>query len=188
MNWLQKLSQQPWEMSEDEFVDFHNTGYISPDSYTQTSLGDMQKWAPDKDKYPILLTTMQFGDLEVGFRQTGEENKYVKQDTEGEIVRDEQGMALYLSEEEMLARGLPLHSETIGFFVGDIRIGWIGDSFGATELFVADEFKNRGIGSTALKMWLEMYPRRRKKPMGQMTPAGEGALRKTHRMFTDEMT
>ncbi len=188
MNWLQKLSQRdPWSMTNDEFLAHHNTGYIEPyrEPYDLEKIKDL---AGDKSRYPILLKRMNISGMDVEFRQREEKQNYVRTDEEGEIVRDGRGLATYLDDEEVLEKDVPLNDPLIQLWVGDTPVGWIGPSFGATELFIAKELWQKGLGSAALKLWLEMYPTRGHKPsiLGQMTGVGQNTVRKVHRDLVDE--
>lgn len=188
MNWLLRLSQTtakyPWQMTRDEFIKHHNTGFIPSSAYSNDpyDLSKVKEIAGLKSKYPILAASVLHGDMNLEFRQSGEHQRYVKTDDEGEIIRDEKGMALYLSDEEAEAKGLETKDPTMHIFANDVPIGWVGESFGATELFVADEMQKQGIGTLALKLWLQMYPFRanQTRTLGQMTSAGESTAVRAH--------
>ncbi len=190
MNWFNKISQQPHELTSEQFADYHNTGYIDPESYTHDrySLESMSHYV--KEEYPILIKTMNISGMNVEFRQSGKKQKFVKPDKDGWGMRDENDNVIYLDDQGIEEADLQLHEQTIHVWVDNMHAGWVGDSFGATELFVANELQNRGIGTELLKLYLEMYPTSRNKPrrLGQMTPAGVGLASKVHReMVQDAM-
>lgn len=74
--------------------------------------------------------------------------------------------------------------ETVFALVDGRVVGYAGDSFGATEMFVATEQQGRGIGSALYEAYLEEFPHRQ--CAGGFTAAGEGAAKATHRRFVEE--
>ena len=72
-------------------------------------------------------------------------------------------------------------------FVGDKAIGYAGDEFGATGVYVAREFQRHGLGLTLFKTYLEKSGRLAKgRQIGQMTGAGQELLRALHRQLVKE--
>lgn len=175
----------PWEVTQDEWMRQQNTGFISSDAYEDEY---PMKEPQDLSKYPILLDTKNFAGKIIQFRQTGEPLRYVATDDEDEIIRNEQGMATYLTDEQMKEQDLQPRDTTISFFDNNLIIGHIGDSFGATELFVDKDYQHMGIGTYALKLYLTLYPTHHHKPrhLGQMTNAGENTARKVHRLLVED--
>lgn len=57
-------------------------------------------------------------------------------------------------------------------------VGYVGDSFGATEAFVDDDFSRLGIGTRMLIHWRREYP---KYVSGGLSAKGYGANKKVHR-------
>jgi hypothetical protein len=161
--------------SKEYFLKFHKTGTISPSAYKTYEKEGGLAWLGDKSKHPILLTTKQYGPYEVEFRQSGEPLQYTKIDDEGEIVRDERGMALIFSPEEMKERGLRPFDATIVAFIGNKPIGFASNEWGAAGVWVEGPYQKLGIGSDLLVMFMEDNPRflSGKSHIGQMTHAGE---------------
>lgn len=204
MNWLFKISNvPPWTQTWEEFIDYHKTGYISHgygdegQGYDLSHYNDQnQKGGRNSaERYPTILDRKKFnvpryGEVEVVFRKSEESVRYVKteEDADGfpEVVRDERGLATYLTEEEMQQRGLPLTNPTIHMFAGDLMIGHVGDSFGATELFVVREFQGGGIGPYLLKLYMESNPKAARSRLGQMTWQGIATAKKTWMMFVED--
>lgn len=103
------------------------------------------------------------------------------------MVRDEQGNAVYYTPEEMRAKGLPEFGYTVGAFVGDKAVGYSGDEFGATGVYLAKPYQRHGIGLTLLKTYLEKSGRlKRGTQIGQMTPQGKALTRALHRQLVRE--
>jgi len=203
MNWLQHIAQtpdprytHPRDMTEDEFINYHYTGHIDSSAYDEGpgyeayNLDKVNKIVGPKEKYPVVLGTFNIGNNLVELRKSDEKLQYVKylDDERLDLARDEQGNLIYLSDEEMDQKDLPRVDLTIHAFIDDIAIGWVGESFGATELFIAEEYRNQGIGTFLLKTWLDMHPSRSNKPrrLGQMTPAGEATTRRVHQRYMQE--
>lgn len=110
------------------------------------------------------------------YRESGEEN-----------VRDAQGNLVYLTPEEMQAKGLPAVGYTVGAFVGDKAIGYAGDEFGASGVYLAREYQKHGLGLTLFKTYLEKSGRLAKgRQIGQMTPSGQMLVRALHRQLVKE--
>lgn len=205
MNWLHKISQvtPPWTQTWEEFIDYHKTGFI-PGGYGEGGMGEDLSHYNDRNqqgghyspaKYPILLDkktfdTHRYGEVEVEFRQSGEGVRYVKHEPPGysEIMRDELGLAVYLNPEEMIEKDLPDKDTTIMMFSGGKCIGHVGNSFGATELYVVREFQGAGIGPAALKLYMETYPSQSHKTpqLGQMTWQGIATAKKTWMQFVED--
>lgn len=176
----------PWEVTQNEWMKQQNTGFIPSHTYESY----VSSYAKEKDlnKYPILLDTKNFAGKDIQFRQKDEPLRYVDHDQEGNILRDEQGELVYLTDQALQEADVPTKDDTIHIFDGNVRIGHVGDSFGATELFVDKNYQNKGIGSYALKLFLSKYPTRAHKPrhLGQMTNAGDSTARKSHRLLVEQ--
>ena len=184
MNWY-KLAQlnnkQPWQMTQKEFVNYHITGFIPSHHYDDYKTIDGIRSFNQKENFPVLYDTKQFGNTIVEFKKSGKPNKYVKTDPYDDlkILRDNQGKALYLSDEEMKAKGLATEDQTIVAFVGNDPIGFASNEFGATGVWVVENYQNKGIGSYLLKEFRKtMKPSSR---LGQATNAGINLTMKYHK-------
>jgi len=104
------LENEP-ESDEDAFMAHHYTGHISSDAYSNSEKEGGLSWLGNKSKYPILLHRGKYKNFDVEFRQIGEKNKFVKWDANKDIVRDEDGMAMYMSDDEAVAEGYPLYGQ-----------------------------------------------------------------------------
>jgi len=183
-----EAANEPWQMTREEFMDFHRTGWISPEAYKQYRTLEGVAWLGPKSKYPILHSKGVFGGREIEFRQTGRKLQYVKENPAPEpgedfIMRDGHGLALYLSEEEMDRRGLHKFDTTIVAFDGDTPVGWGSDEFGTIGVWVAEPYQRKGIGTWLLREMSRTFPGRR---MGQMTDAGRAAAFALHRRLVEE--
>ena len=108
-------------------------------------------------------------------------------DSGSEWVRDEQGLLVNYSPEEMKAKGLSPFNYTVGAFVGDKTVGYAGDEFGASGVYVARDYQRHGLGSSLIKTYLEKSGRLTTgRKLGQMTPQGVELVRKLHREIVKE--
>jgi 2'-5' RNA ligase len=104
-----------------------------------------------------------------------------------DYVRDEHGDLVYLTPEEMKAKGLSPTTYTVGAFVGDKAVGYAGDEFGASGVYMARGYQHHGLGLALLKTYLEKSGRLAKgRQIGQMTNAGENVVRALHRQLVKE--
>jgi GNAT superfamily N-acetyltransferase len=162
--------------NEEEWMNHHRTGVIPSDVYDKKDFSWLKK-----QRYPELLKTITLKDgTQAEFRQSGEALKYCKHDENGEIVRDSQGMALYLSDEEMKAKGLHLKDTTIVAFDKEGKpLGYASDEWGADGVFIAPYAQRKGLGVALLTEFRKQFnPERR---MGQMTWQGAELARKYYR-------
>ena len=126
-----------------------------------------------RDRFPVLVATKNG----IEYRRSGEKIRYVAHDADGEIARDEKGMALYMTDEQMDAAGLSKYDVIMAAFEGDKAIGFIGDSFGATELVVAKNQRGRGIGSELSYLFRKDNPFR---DSGGFSHGGQAAAERSY--------
>ena len=186
MNWYKKAQieyKEPWQMTQEEFVKYHITGSISSSAYNQYKTTEGLNWLKKED-YPILYDTKQFNGVTVEFRKTGEPLRYTKRDEKDNIVRDEKGMATYLSKEEMINKNLPTEDQGLVAFIGDTAVGLASNEFGATGIWVVEDYQKMGIGSYLLREFRKtMSPKSR---LGQATGQGVALTRKYHKQLVQE--
>lgn len=165
------------EDNKDDFFNHHYTGHISSNAYEQYEKDGGLSWLGPKAKYPKLLGRKQYGTQIIEFRQKNELLKYVKyDDKDEEILRDEKGLALYLSPEEIKAKGYRETDASIVAFAGEKPIGLASDEFGAIGVWVEAKYQKLGIGSDLLVMYMEDNHNKfisGKGKIGQMTNAGK---------------
>jgi GNAT superfamily N-acetyltransferase len=175
---------RPHEVSQDHFVDYHRTGTISEDAYEDYGTIEGLSWI-SKDEHPILLKREEFGGEMLEFRQTGEELKYVRHDESGEIDRDEQGLATYLSPEEVAEKGAPSHDVSISVFNEKGQaVASASDEFGTDGVWVVKEYRGRGLGVDLLHELRKNFKPGRK--MGQMTSSGVDMAKAYHKRLVRE--
>lgn len=171
--------KEPWQMTQEEFVNYHITGFIQSDHYDDYKTIDGIRYFNEKENFPLLYDTKQFGNTIVEFKKSGKPLQYVKTDANDNIIRDNQGKATYLSDEEMKTKGLATEDQTIVAFVGDDPIGFASNEFGATGVWVVEDYQNKGIGSYLLKEFRKtMRPSSR---LGQATNSGIALTKKYHK-------
>lgn len=174
--------RHPSELTADEFMSLHRTGSIPTGAYETYRAVEGFAWLQTA-RYPLCVGTLDTRYGVVRFRQSGEREHYVATDAAGEIVRDERGEATYLSEAEILARGLATHDETIVAFLDGRAIGFVSNEWGAVGAWVAEPYQRCGIGTALVRRHLLARPQAR---LGQMTAAGEALARAVHRSFVRE--
>jgi hypothetical protein len=187
LNWY-KIAQinekEPWQMTQNEFLQYHITGFIESHVYDQYKTIEGIRHFNDKKDYPLLYDTKEFNGITVEFRKSGNPLKYVKTDENDNIVRDEKGLVTYLSKEEMINENLPLEDQSIVAFIGDDPIGFACNEFGATGVWVVEDYQKLGIGSYLLKEFRKtMKP---SAPLGQATEAGIALTKKYHKNIVKE--
>jgi GNAT superfamily N-acetyltransferase len=168
-NTKKKKIKQPWEMTRSEFRKYQLTGYIPSSAYQDYRTTEGISWLK-KEKHPKLYSEKEFGDKKVEFRKSGDHLEYTKIDKDGEIIRDNNHMAIMLTDDEAKAKGYPIESRDITAFYDGKPIGWASDEFGATGVFVVDDFQKLGIGKYLLSEYRKGMPFSRK--LGQATEAG----------------
>ncbi len=202
MNWFMKVFaglQSPSSMTQDEFMGYHQTGYISPDAYGEGGGYDLSHYNDEKEyghtdhrnphqghgqqpTNPFLITTKNIDGMDINFWGTGQENKYVH------WLDEEHSKHRYLTEEETAEQDIPSKDQTIYLYHDDNCIGHVGDSWGATELFVVKEYQGHGIGTEALKLYMEMNPSRNHETprLGQMTSSGTATATNVWMKFVED--
>jgi len=181
MNWYKraKSEEEPWTMTQQEFIDYHYTGGISSDAYQSYKTVKGMSWIK-KEKYPALHSTKQFGPKKIEFRQSGEKQKFYKYDnSKSDYFRDENNNLIPLTDEEIRDKGKNLYDETIIAFDGDTAVGMVSNEWGADGLWVVEDYQRLGIGTYLLTEFRKQFKPGRK--MGQMTPAGAEFARKYHK-------
>lgn len=180
----QDKPKNPSDMTEQEFMDYHRTGFIPESAYEKYKTVDGLSWIT-KAKNPVLHSVKEFGGKTIEFRMSGEKLQYAKWRDDGDdLVRDEKGLAVYMSEEEMKMRNLPLVDTSITAFDGDTAIGWASNEFGADGVWVVDAYQRMGIGTYLLTEFRKQFPEKRK--IGQMTNAGYNMTRAYYRKLQEQ--
>jgi GNAT superfamily N-acetyltransferase len=186
-----KLIQEgkPYSVLPNNFMDYHNTGGISENAYKCYSDKKGISWLGGVDKYPILLKRKEYGGEVIEFRQTGKKNQYTQEDPKDpngwDLLRDNEGNLICMTEEQIKQKGLPLYDTSITAFNSQGEpIGWASDEFGADGVWVVDEYQKRGIGRDLLyELRKQFKPDRR---IGQMTGAGKNLTRSYHKKLVEE--
>lgn len=188
--WGQPLGRVDFS-TEEEFLEYHRTGYIPPEAYERYEVPGGLRWLgrghdgndDPLDRYPILLDVRWYNPYEVEFRQSGKKLQYTKLDVEGWPVYGPDRRALMLSDEEIHAKGLSKTSPDIVAFIDGESIGYAGDEWGAIGVYVEHPYQRLGIGTDLLIEYLQRHPRFRagKGKIGQMTAAGTKLAKAAYR-------
>ncbi len=112
-----------------------------------------------------------------------QDGHFVKHDPDGEILRDEKGMAIYFTPEELMRSDRQRWDYSFGVFHGDQMVAYTADEWGCMLVVVAKEFRGWGFGPIILKMAREIEPG---KTSGGFTSAGRYNIMKVYRQFVDD--
>lgn len=185
-NTKQLLKQnKPHEVTPSNFMKHHYTGSIASNAYDKYKTKEGINWLGNINQYPILIKSQKYNNEIIEFRKRNEPLKYVKTDQNDEIMRDEKGLALTMSLEEMKEKEYPLYDTTIvAFNQNKEPIGWVADEFGADGVWVIEEYQGKGIGTDLLHIFRKQFkPDRR---IGQMTNKGIQMTKKYHKKLVEE--
>lgn len=134
--------------------------------------------------YQKLLNTITVNGIQFEVREKQIDrwdNKYVKTDKNKDIVRDENGKAMYLTKDE-ISKLIPPEKRYVYEFAivrkdtGDI-VGNTSDEWGALLVTVAQEYRNFGFGTLLVKLKRNREPT---KGSGGFTNAGLNNFRRVH--------
>lgn len=171
--------------TEEGFLKHHYTGYISPHAYDQYSTSEGISWLGSPGKYPHLLKTMDADGEVIEIRIKLDECRYVRTDKDENIVRDERGMATYLTDAEVKEKGYLQYDPVIVAFnhLGQ-PIGFASNEWGTSGVWVVEKYQKKGIGFELLKALQKYFDDERK--MGQMTESGIRLCRSYYRKMGSE--
>jgi hypothetical protein len=157
--------------NEKEFLKYHYTGHIPQHAYDDYATVDGLSWLKI-DRYQTLLGTMNVDGERLEFRKSNEKIKYTKIDNNGEVMRDSQGLALMMSDEEIAAKGYHIYETTIVVFnEAKQAVGLASDEWGADGIWVVNAYAKKGVGRVLLRELRKQFKSKRK--IGQMTDAGQ---------------
>ena len=179
--------ENPWAIPLWEYHDRVQEGagkkYHAPGEI-KTQTVESLSWMGEPKESDVKIGERDFGDTTVSFYRGTDRNKYTKTNEDGDIVRDpETGLATYLSEEEMLGRGLPLFGTTVRAYDGATPIGSVADEWGATLVQVAEEHQKKGIGKFLSKIWRKAFPF---KTSGGFSDQGRSTFKRVYQDFVRE--
>ncbi len=171
--------------TEEQFIEHHRTGFILSDVYDKYSTSEGIAWLGGSEGYPQLLKTLKIDGENIEIRIKLDENRYVKTDANENIVRDERGMAVYLTDVEVKEKGYSEYNPVIvAFNESGNPIGFASNEWGASGVWVITEYQKKGIGFELLKVLRNYFKEEQR--MGQMTEAGEHLTRSYYRRLSKE--
>lgn len=171
------------------FLDYHHTGDIQENAYKQYGTKEGVSWLGSSEKYPSIIKKENYNGEEIEFRKKEEKLRYTQPDpadpTGWDFLRDEKGNLIYMTDEQIKEKGIPLYETSIVAFNSDKEpIGWVSNEFGADGVWVIGEYQGRGIGTDLLYEFRKQFkPGRR---MGQMTGSGRNLNRSYHKKLVEE--
>lgn len=172
--------RHPSQLTSAQFMELHCTGYI--DAQVYAGYGDIRsfRWLGPPSRRPRLRGVVKTSHGDVELRQSDRRLVYVARNAAGETLRNAQGLAIHMSEQEAAARCLPLYDEVIVAFLGEIPIGYVSNDWGAVGAWVAERYQRCGIGTQLVHLHLQARPAAQ---LGRMTSAGMVLARAVHRSF-----
>ena len=171
-----------WEMTQEEFVNYHKTGHIPSESYQKYKTVEGLNWLT-RERHPILHSSKEFNGRLIEFRKSGEKLKYTAQDEDGNIRRNEHGDAMTMTDEEVAQKGLNTHDAAITAFDGDVAVGLASDEFGTDGIWVVEEYQQMGIGTYLLMALRDQFKEDRR--VGQMTYEGVQMTKNLHKKYVE---
>ena len=101
MDWYRtaKSIEEPWTLTQKEFLRYHYTGFISSRAYEKYRTVEGLNWIK-KENYPILHSIKVFGNRTIEFRKENKLLQYVKYNGD-DIMRNESGLAVMMTPEEV---------------------------------------------------------------------------------------
>jgi GNAT superfamily N-acetyltransferase len=186
MNWYKtsQAGKKPWEMTQEEFMDFHYTGFIASDTYDSYKQPEGMDWMT-KENHPKFHSKKTFGDYEIEFHQEDRDLQYVQYDPDAEWefehLRDENGQLIYMTDEQKLEKGLPLKDTSIVAFDGEKAVGFTSNEFGADGVWVTEPYQSLGIGTYLLSELRKQFSDVEGRKIGQMTESGMAMAKAYHR-------
>lgn len=182
---IEALKGSPHLMSPEEFMSYHKTGGIASHAYEDYQTSEGISWLGSPDRYPILVKSQEHGGETIEYRKKDERLDYVKHDDKGDIMRDEKGMAVFKTPEEIRAAGLPETDTTIVAFNQEGQpVGFASNEFGSDGIWVVNDYQKKGIGTELLDLFRSQFKADRK--MGQMTFMGENLARAYHKRLVEK--
>ena len=177
-----------YKVSPFNFIDYHRTGGISESAYEMYEDKKGVSWLGTPEKYPIIVKKKEYGGEIIEFRKKDEKLMYTQtkdpSDEYSDFLRDKDGNLIYMTDEQVLKKGLPFYDTSItAFNESGEPIGWASDEFGADGVWVIKEYQGRGIGTDLLYEFRKQFKPGRK--IGQMTHSGEAMTRSYHKKLIE---
>jgi GNAT superfamily N-acetyltransferase len=182
--------RQPYAMTWTEFIDHHKTGHIPDSAYKGYKTSEGLEYIT-YDNFPIPYAEIDLRGKHYEIRRDDRPRRYVKWEKKKFKFGDQEwedddiaydpvtGDALYLTDEEALAQGLPIRSFDLAAFYDGKPVGFASDEWGATGIWVVDEHQGNGLGTYLIRELRRNNPHLKR--IGQMTNAGEKMTRAYHR-------
>ena len=175
------LSEKPWQMTKKEFLNYHILGTLPETTYEKTVW-----FGPGIERNRLLVKEESFDGMKIEFRQSGEENKYVRVDSAGQVIRTNEGLVTYLTEDEMSKSKLPLYDTTVTAYHNREPIGYASDEWGVDGVWVKPDYQKKGIGVELLSLLRKQFSPEKERKIGQMTPSGIKMTEAYHRKLVQE--
>ena len=188
MNWyhLHKHAQsqkEPWQMTQKEFMQHHYTGQIPSHAYRNYATRKGIDWVKIQN-YPQLVNTIIIDNKPIEIRRNNEKKGYTATDENGDIIRDEKGMAKSLTPEQIKAKGYAEEDGGLAAFDNGEAVGFASNEWGSAGVWVVEEMQRKGLGTYLLKLLMQEHTNI--KHIGQMTNAGWNMSTSYHKQLVQD--
>lgn len=179
-----KKTVDPALMTFAEYRDIVDPDHKShPSSAYQTTVKRLNSFAK-AEQYPELVNTTRRNGIVFEIRKQTEDRyqgRYVKTTPDGQIVRDSNGNAQYLSQQEIAQLIPETQRYTSEYAVVHKKnnqvVATTSDEWGTVLVQTAQEYREFGFGTLLAKL---KYTDEPTKPSGGFTPAGLATMRRVH--------
>ena len=176
---------EPALMTKNEYLEYLEAFKSHPeDAYLFSIERDNAQIPKDKlEKEYNLINTIKHGSEYIKYYvNNGEKNKsdkYIKVDDDGIVMRDDDGIALYMSEDEIKKAGYRERYDRSVIAVNNNQqiVGSAQDEWGCVLIYVVIEYNGVGIGKELVNFYRNYYP---SKSSGGTTSSGHKNLIKYH--------
>lgn len=176
---------EPALMTQKEYLNHLEAFKSHPDDAYQFSLKEDNKKVSSEylnTNFNILNTIKHGSEYIKYYVDNGEKNKdasYIKTDDDGEVVRDKDGMAVSMTEEEIVKSGYRNKYDRNVIAVNNNQqiVGSAQNEWGCVLIYVVEEYKGVGVGKELANFYRKYYPSR---TSGGTTSGGFKNLIKYH--------
>lgn len=177
---------EPEKATPEEFLQHHYTGYINSNAYQDYEKPNGLSWQKPEE-FNIFIKNIDRNNMHFELKMRKDINYYCKKDQNGEIMRDEKGDAVYLTPEEIDAKGYEKYDITVGLIYNGKVVGFAADEFGASGVYLEQEFQGMGLGTLLMYEYLKQTQRLNSgRKIGQMTNKGYNMTKNIHKMIVEE--
>lgn len=162
-------------MTFEEYLKIVNPSNKYHEQHWNYSVDDLNNSNITNKSEMTLLKRKKYGNLEITFYEQKDKKRYGR--------HDENNVYHLYTDQEILDKGLPLYDISIYVYHDDKKIGYIGDEWGATLVYLAREYSGNNIGKDLTIMFRKHEPDR---DSGGFTNKGYANIKNVYREFVKE--